>query len=107
MKTSRWSAFPRRRWIAFCARKWMCWSWETFASSAKVSYKLAPPMEDNDCSDRAGRIFFNMRSIVPLVVILAGAVLIVPSLAQAQGALQGTTLGQRQNDDRDLANSLV
>ena len=48
-----------------------------------------------------------MRSIVPLVLILAGAGVMVPSLALAQTVIDKTTLGQSQNDQRDLANSLV
>ena len=48
-----------------------------------------------------------MRSIIPLVLILAGAAVMVPSPARAQAVLDKTTIGQRQNDERDLANSLV
>ena len=48
-----------------------------------------------------------MRPIIPVVLILAGAAVIVPSLVRAQAVLDKTTLGQRQNDERDLANSLV
>ena len=48
-----------------------------------------------------------MRSIIPLVLILAGAGVMVQSPAQAQAVLNKTSLGQSQNDERDLANSLV
>ena len=50
---------------------------------------------------------FNMRSIIPTGLILAGAGVMVPSLAPAQAVLDKTTLGQEQNDERDLYNSLV
>ena len=50
---------------------------------------------------------FNMRSIIPLVLILAGAGVMVPSPAQAQAVLDKTSLGRSQNDERDLANSMV
>lgn len=48
-----------------------------------------------------------MRSIIPLVLILAGAGVMVPSPSPAQTVINKTTLGQRQNDERDLANSMV
>jgi len=48
-----------------------------------------------------------MRSIVPFIVILAGAALMVPWSARAQSSLSKTTLGQDQNDDRDYVNSLT
>lgn len=48
-----------------------------------------------------------MRLSIRFVLILGAVVLVIPSLARAQASLGGTTLGKAQNDERDLANSLV